>query len=95
MGVANVSPIVRVDTIVGVLLLIIMACTNSQAHRFLLPSVVPKLGLKTPMAYESWVDTTMQTEIAPLPLKGSVCILGQWYVLPQGMLMSFVPVFCL
>ena len=63
-----------------------MACTNSPVHRFLLPSVVPKVGLQQqPMAFQSWVDTTMQPEVAPLPLKGSVCVLGRWYTLPQGM----------
>ncbi len=63
-----------------------MACTNSCAHRFLLPSVVPKLGLNTPMAYNSWANSpaTMQNEGVSWPLKGSVCILGKVYELPQG-----------
>ena len=62
-----------------------MACTNSIAYRYMLPSIAPRVGAKsTKMAYENWIDTEMY-DLAPPPLKGLVWILGKCYSLPQGM----------
>lgn len=61
-----------------------MACTNSSAHRFLLPSVVPKLtAANTPMVDSYWVDMA-QADLSSSLLRGTVCILGNTYRLPEG-----------
>lgn len=61
-----------------------MACTNSSAHRFLLPSVVPKVTTvaNTPMVDNSWVLDMSDTSSSPM--RGAVCILGKIYRLPEG-----------
>lgn len=54
---------------------------NGIGHKYLLPSVIPKLRSKTG-DYDTWTDDLQPPDVPPL--RGSVMFLGREYLLPKG-----------